>query len=135
MESHTIQLTKAAHKYGNLNIRPCGRGFFPKDVFGASSINKGIGTPITLNVIGLPEPIKTDIPTDNKKDRPRWIFRKRAWVKKFVEFHHLQNGDGVVINRISLRKYSIVPKKTKCELVKLDEAAQIVGKTPHNIRD
>ena len=31
MESCVIELTEAAHKYGNLNIRPCGKEFFPSD--------------------------------------------------------------------------------------------------------
>ena len=66
MESCVIKLTEATHKYGNLNIRPCGKGFFPSDVFGGSSKKAGLGTPITLSVEGLSEPIKTDIPTDKK---------------------------------------------------------------------
>ncbi len=37
MESRTIQLTEAAKKHGNLNIRACGKDFFPLDVFGGSS--------------------------------------------------------------------------------------------------
>lgn len=64
MDSRIIQLTEATHKYGNLNIRPCGREFFPSDAFGGSSRKAGLGVPITLRVQGFPEPIKTDIPTD-----------------------------------------------------------------------
>ena len=36
MDSRVIQLTAAAHKYGNLNIRSCGKSFFPPDAFGGS---------------------------------------------------------------------------------------------------
>ena len=75
MDSRTIQLTPAAHKHGNLNIRSCGKDFFPSDVFGNSSRSKGIGTPITLKIEGLGKPIETDIPTDKSTGRPRWIFR------------------------------------------------------------
>ena len=48
MESCVIQLTPAATKYGNLNIRPCGKDFFPEDVFGGPSKKAGLGIPITL---------------------------------------------------------------------------------------
>ena len=109
MESRTIQLTEAAKKHGNLNIRACGKDFFPLDVFGGSSKKAGLGTSITLRVEGLPEPIKTDIPTDKKTEHPRWIFRERAWTKKFVKVHNLKAGDTIVINRVSNQKYVIKP--------------------------
>jgi len=109
MESRVIELTAATHKYGNLNIRTCGKEFFPEDVFGGSSKKAGLGTPITLSVEGLPEPIKTDIPTDNKTEHPRWIFRERAWTKKFVKVHNLKAGDTIVINRVANQKYVITP--------------------------
>ena len=40
MESRIIQLTPAAHKYGNLNIRLCGLDFFPKGILGGSTKNQ-----------------------------------------------------------------------------------------------
>ena len=110
MESCTIQLTSAAHKHGNLNIRTCGKDFFPSDVFGSSSKKTGLGTPIKLSVEGLKEPVETDIPTDKKTKRARWIFRERAWVKKFVKVHNLKVGDTIVVSRIAPRKYIIAPK-------------------------
>src|SRR4030042_5363272 len=100
MDSRTIQLTEAAHKHGNLNIRCCGKDFFPTDVFGSVSRKAGIGFPITLQVDGLPNPIETDIPKDYKTGKPRWIFRKRKWEKDFVNFHKLRSGDIVTINRL-----------------------------------
>ena len=77
MDSYTIELTPAAEKYGNLNIKPCGRDFFPSDAFGGSSQKTGIGIPITIHADGLSNPIETDIPKD-KTGKPRWIFRKRG---------------------------------------------------------
>ena len=109
MESRTIQLTKAAHKYGNLNICSCGKEFFPEDVFGSSSKKAGLGTPITLRVEGLPEPIKTDIPTDKKTEHPRWIFRERTWVKKFIQNNNLAVGDKLFIIRTGPFEYRISP--------------------------
>ena len=149
MESCVIKLTEATHKYGNLNIRPCGKGFFPSDVFGSSSKKAGLGTPITLRVEGLSEPIKTDIPTDKNTKRPRWIFRERAWAKKFVKVNNLNVGDTIVVTRIASRKYLIIPNGRDTaqqkylitptgkdsDLITLQQAANIVGKTPHNIRD
>jgi len=133
MESRVIQLTSAAHKHGNLNIRSCGLDFFPKDVFGGSTKNQK-GNEITIIAEGLPDPIKTDIPTE-KNGRIRWMFRQRSWTKKFVKTHNLNANDTVTINRISPRKYSINPNGKNSDLVTLQQAAQIAGKTPHNIRD
>ena len=84
MDSRIIRLTSAAHKHGNLNIRSCGKDFFPPDVFGGSSRSKRLGVPITLKAEGLSDIIKTDIPSDSVTGQPRWIFRKRGWVKDFI---------------------------------------------------
>lgn len=62
MDSRIIQLTAAAHKYGNLNIRSCGKEFFPPDAFGGTSKKKGLGVLITIEAQGLPPlNIKNDI--------------------------------------------------------------------------
>ncbi|GAI81173.1 unnamed protein product, partial [marine sediment metagenome] len=63
----------------------------------------GLGTPITLRVEGLPEPIKTDIPTEKKTKHIRWMFRERAWVKKFVNVHNLKPGETILVTRIASR--------------------------------
>jgi len=110
MESRTIQLTEAAHKYGNLNISSCGKEFFPPDVFGGSSKKVKLGTPITLRVEGMSESINTDIPTDKNSKRPRWMFRKRKWVKDFVRCHRLHANDSVIIERLAKRIYEIKPR-------------------------
>jgi hypothetical protein len=110
MESRVIELTPAARKHGNLNIRSCGKEFFPVDVFGSSSKKNGLGTNITIKAHGLSIPIKTDIPTDKNTGRPRWIFRKRKWVKEFVRHHRLHASDTVIIERVGKRIYEIRPK-------------------------
>ncbi len=135
MDSRVIKLTPAAHKYGNLNIRLCGLDFFPKGILGGSSRKAGLGTQITIKADGLPNPIRTDIPTDNKTGKPRWLFRKRGWVRKLVMVHNLNTGDTIVISRIAPRNYLVIPEKIESDFVKLEQAAQIAGKTPHNIRD
>lgn len=109
MESRAIQLTPAAHKHGNLNIRSCGKDFFPPDAFGGPSRKAGLGVPITLQVDGLPNPIETDIPRDNKTGKARWIFRKRKWVKDFVRCHKLHPNDTVTIERVDKRTYKVNP--------------------------
>ncbi|MCK4294446.1 MAG: hypothetical protein KAY65_14705 [Planctomycetes bacterium] len=108
MQTCEIKLTKATEKYGNLNIRPCGKAFFPEDVFGSHSREAGIGTQITLKAEGLVQPIKTDIPTDKDTGRPRWLFRDRAWVKSFLQSNKLKAGDSVLIRRDGQRRYSLV---------------------------
>jgi len=108
MDSRVIQLTPAAQKYGNLNIRSCGRSFFPIDVFGGPSKSKE-GVPITLTVSGFSHPIKTDIPSDARTGAPLWIFRERSWVKKFIHLHELHPGDAVLIARVGRRSYKVSP--------------------------
>ena len=117
MESCVIKLTEATHKYGNLNIRPCGKGFFPSEVFGGPSKKAGLGTPITLRVEGLPEHIKTDIPTDKKTKHPRWIFRERAWVKKFISSNNLVPGDTITITRLDKSTYDIAPDNNHTRVI------------------
>ena len=87
MESYSITLTKASLDHGNLNIRPCGIDFFPKGILGGAT-KKYQGEKILIEAIGLSDIIKTDIPTDDKSKRPRWIFRERAWVKQFLFIHN-----------------------------------------------
>jgi DNA modification methylase len=110
MESRVIQLTEGAYKNGYLSIRPCGREFFPLDVFGGSSKKVGLGIPIKLQVDGLSDTIETDIPKDKKTGEPRWIFRERAWVKHFFRRNKLTPGNTVVISRINERMYKITPQ-------------------------
>ena len=56
-------------------------------------------------------------------------------MKEFTRIHNLNMGDAIVVNRVKPREYTITIDKTISDLVKLEEAAHIVGKTPHNIRD
>lgn len=108
METRVIKVTESAFKYGNLNLRACGKDFFPSDVFGPPNRKSGIGNVITLKVEGLPEAIKTDIPTDRISGKPRWIFRDRAWARTFVHSNKLQPGDILKISRLAKRTYSLV---------------------------
>ena len=109
MESRIIELTPAAHKHGNLNISVCGKDFFPSDVYGRSSRDDGLGRQVILRPDGLPDPIVTDIPTDKKTGRPRWIFRERKWVKDFVRHHNLGPSDTVTICRVDELTYFVAP--------------------------
>lgn len=144
MESHVIEVTSAAHNYGNLNLRSCGKKFFPPDIYGKSNRKSGIGRQVTIHVEGLKSAVKTDIPTDRKSGRPRWIFRERGWLKQFIQFYKLVPGDRVVIRRINSLTYAISPEKTM-ELGEMQElltikdasiwASKYIGKnvTPSNI--
>jgi len=135
MDSRLIKLTSAAPNYGNLNISGCGKGFFPEDVFGGSSKKSGVGSQITITAEGLPYPIFTDIPVERKSNRPRWIFRKRSWVKDFVKVHNLKVGDTIMIDRVAHRKYLVKPNGIYSAFVTIERAAKTTGKTVHNIRD
>lgn len=148
MESRVIKLTTASFKYGNLNLSSCGKEFFPLDIFGGSNKKSGLGHPITIEAEGIDKEIKTDIPTVAKTHSPRWIFRERSWSKKFAKLHNLKSGDTILLIRRSPRKYFItpngkkqnkekflfIPSKGIPDLVTLEHAAHVVGKTPANIR-
>lgn len=108
MDMRVIKLTESAFKYGNLNLRACGKDFFPPDVFGGPNRKYGLGNPITLKVEGFPQGIKTDIPTDRISGRPRWIFRERAWTRRFVHLKKLRSGDIITISRLANRTYSLI---------------------------
>ena len=43
MDICVIKLTESAIKYGNLNLRACGKDFFPPDVFGTPNKKSGRG--------------------------------------------------------------------------------------------
>jgi hypothetical protein len=124
MESRVIELTPAAFKHGNLNIRPCGKDFFPEGILGSPTRTRK-GTLVSISAEGIPDPIQTDIPTDKKTGRPRWIFRQRAWVKKFVKRHHLGPGDTVIINRVAPRRYVIKPNGRNADLVDRGQVLRI----------
>ncbi len=119
MESRVIKLTSAAFKYGNLNIRPRGKDFFPSDCFGTNSRKNGTGKPITIHVPGISNPIKTDIPANNKTGRPRCLFRERSWVKDFVRKNSLISGDKVEIRHKRNRTYELIPHKRQLTFIDL----------------
>ena len=119
MDSRVIQLTPAAHKYGNLYLSCCGENFFPEDSFGETSAKKGTGKPVTLRIYGLETTIHTDIPKDKK------IFRRRAWVKKFVRYHKLRPDDRVKINRINETTYEIIPDNNHGTLTSKQQLIEI----------
>jgi len=110
MEFRIIELTEAAHKHGNLNLSVCGRQFFPEDVFGAPSRREGIGKQVQIKPSGLSTIVRTDIPTDRETGRPRWMFREREWVKKFVRANLLGPTARVRITREEKRVYSLEPE-------------------------
>lgn len=73
MDSRTIVLTDSAFKYGNLNIRKCGKNFFPSDCLGSNSKEVGTGNPIKIYAPGIKNSIKTDILPDRTSGRPCWL--------------------------------------------------------------
>jgi site-specific DNA-methyltransferase (adenine-specific) len=117
MDTRIIKLTESAFKYGNLNLRCCGRDFFPPDVFGGPNKKSGLGNPITLNVEGFDKEIKTDIPTDAKTGKPRWIFRERGWVKEFIRSHKLVQGNIMAITQLDKRTYRVTSNNGCSEIV------------------
>lgn len=81
--------------------------FFPADIVGESKLNdQSEARPISITLDGLGETIETDIGSDAKSGKPRRMFRKRDWVKRFIEFHKLQEGDVLALERHQEQRYS-----------------------------
>jgi DNA adenine methylase len=108
MDSRIIMLTDASLKYGNLNIRECGLDFFPSGILGGPTRDTA-KTKITIRAVGYSVEIETDIPTDRRTGRPRWIFRERAWVKQFMRINRLAPNAKIVITRLEGQRYLISP--------------------------
>lgn len=108
MDVRVIKITSSAQTEGRLNIKTCGKAFFPASAFGSSMLSKGRGQCLRLKVYGLSEMILTDIPTDTL-GRPRWFFRERGWVKTFVKVHNLQPGSKVIIRRTAALQFEVEP--------------------------
>ncbi|MBN2019978.1 MAG: DNA adenine methylase [Sedimentisphaerales bacterium] len=108
MDSRIIQLTGASLKYGNLNIRNCGLDFFPQGILGGPTRDTA-KTKIIIHPLGFSNEIETDIPTDGRTGKPRWIFRERAWVKQFMRTNRLTPNAKVIITRLSEERYFIAP--------------------------
>jgi hypothetical protein len=119
MESRTIQLTASAIREKRLDIRACGRDFFPHDAIGSSSKKGTRGVDITLLAKGLSEPIKTDIPSDNRSRRQRWFFRERGHIKEFIRSHSFIPGDKVEIRQVRNRTYELIPHKRQLTFIDL----------------
>lgn len=109
LESRLIKITPSAVTHGRLNIRSCGRDFFPDSAFGGATKSSISKTPVSIEISGSKRVILTDIPAD-ASGRPRWFFRDRAWVKAFVREHQLQLGGEVVLTRLGESSYRISAK-------------------------
>ena len=105
MEARRITITSAALARGALNVRRCGREFFPESTFCRPDET---GTSIQLHAVGIREPIDTDLPTD-RSGRPRWTFRSRRWFREFAARHDLTAGDEIQITRLSNTQYRVSP--------------------------
>jgi DNA (cytosine-5)-methyltransferase 1 len=119
MESRTIQLTASAIREKRLDIRSCGRDFFPQDAIGSSSKKSTRGVDITLLAKGLSEPIKTDIPSDNRSRRQRWFFRERGQIREFIRANSFIPGDKVEIRHVRHRTYELIPLKRQLTFIDL----------------
>lgn len=104
-----LEITKAtvsaAHR---LSVRQCGLDFFPQGILGSPNKNDSEGRKITLEICGLNQHIKTDMPT-YANGKPRWFFRDRSWVAPFMRLHNLEEGDKINITRVTPMEYEISP--------------------------
>jgi len=119
MESVLIELTESSITEHRLDIADCGRDFFPPDTIGSSSKKGARGVPITLLPKGLLGPIETDIPSDKRSGRPRWILRERGRIGEFIRANDLIPGDKVEIRHVRSRIYELIPHKRQLTFIDL----------------
>ncbi len=90
--------------------------FFPSDILGPSTLADALnGRAVRIFLEGLNETVETDIPTDKKTGRPRRMFRRRTWVRKFFEHHQIKGGDLLALQRTSVRDYRLYKYQVKAE--------------------
>ncbi len=83
--------------------------FFPADCYGAPTSKGTLGKLLRLDVVGINEPVLTDIPTEAKSGKPRRFFRKRGWVREFFSKHCIKPGDTICIERFSTHHFRVSP--------------------------
>ncbi len=109
--------------------------FFPEDIVGPSRLtDPAEANDISIYLDGLRETIQTDVAIDTVTGRPRRMFRKRAWVRRFFDNHHLKAGDLLALEKIGQRDYRLYPFQAKEERSDdwkewLDENHQTSGPT------
>ena len=87
--------------------------FFPKECYGGSNKKKGMGKLLSIYLNGFSDPINTDIATNGGNGKPRNIFRKRTWIRKFFEKHELSEGDVIALEKLDKFHYRIYPFESK----------------------
>lgn len=103
MAIQILNVTKEFITEGNIRVGKYINGFLPEDAVGSTNKKNGKGRDITLELSGLNQEIKTDIPCDKK------IFRLRAPIKEFVRHHKLKRGDNVYLEKIDRRIFRLSP--------------------------
>jgi len=82
--------------------------FFPPDIVGPPTLKNPLnGQSITIELDGLNQVIETDIGSDPNTGKPRRMFRRRQWVRRFIEHHGLKEGDVLALERRGKRKYRL----------------------------
>lgn len=82
------------------------RDFFPADAVGGSRRKNGNGHGFELILDGLDETLITDICSDAKSGRSRFL-RCRREIGKFFKHHDVKAGGCVELRRLAERKYQL----------------------------
>ena len=109
--SRVITLTQGNIDNNHIyTIRPSDLGaFYPQDALGRARREAGLGQPLRLDVAGMSEPVRTDIPSAHGVRRARRFFRDRSWVAGFLARYDLKAGDSVLLERLGTHHYRITP--------------------------
>ncbi len=87
--------------------------FFPKECYGESKKENGLGKELSIIVEGLDAPVKTDIGVNGTNGKPRNFFRNRRWVRRFFKKHQLREGDVIAIEKLDKFTYRIYPFESR----------------------
>lgn len=78
--------------------------FFPKSSIGGSNEDAEANTKLEIHC-GIGEAVFTDIAGDKN------IFRKRTWVREFLEIHKLSSGDKIIIENTGANRFHVFPHR------------------------
>ena len=104
-ERRRIRVTAANLKHNHLYVTGL-RDFFPAEAVGGPRRRNGTGDGFELILEGLDQTVVTDICSDAKSGRPRFL-RCRREIGKFYKHHALMAGCCVELQRVAEGKYRL----------------------------
>src|SRR5262245_1836801 len=105
-ERRRVRVNAANLKHNHIYVTTTLRDFFPKDAIGGPRRKNSNGHGFDLILDGLGETVTTDICSDAKSGRPRFL-RCRREIGRFFKHHDIRPGVSVEFQRLGDRQYRL----------------------------